>query len=129
MIVHSSLLLPTDKPISSIAVKRAMLTYDTVYIPSPDDRDLIPPNSYFWAVLGLPILGLPIGFRPGGTSIEDNSVRALGKRPSYDLEFQKFMDIVRPAEQAGAVNVLTSPKYDNRLTIGAVPVPEGTPSP
>ena len=56
--IANSIILPTEMPIDIHDIKRALITYDKVFIPSPDDRELIPPNIYqntLFASLGFPI--------------------------------------------------------------------------
>lgn len=102
---------PAEAPIRSVDVKRALLTYDRVYIADPGDRDLIPPQSFMMA-LGLPPI---MGFNAG-------PVRPLGKSPGYDDTFDQLMDELRVARRDGCVEVVST--YDltttGQTTIGAV---------
>ena len=57
--IANSIILPTELPVDLHDIKRALLTYDKIFIPSPDDRELLPPNTYqnaLFASFGLPIL-------------------------------------------------------------------------
>lgn len=115
----SALLLPTERPPSSRDVKRALLTFETVHLCSPDDRELIPPNTYMTIVTGSPpIFGIPVA-----------AVRPLGKVPKYDEAFQRLLDECKAASEQGSLVVRPAPVYQKELTIGATPIPDGIPDP
>lgn len=121
--IANSLILPTEKPIEIHDIKRALLTYDKIYIPSPDDRELLPPNTYqnaMMASMGFPTMpmGMPMG-----------SVKPLGKTENYDDFFEKVMDECKDALAQGSIEILGTPIYQNTVTIGATPMPEDTPNP
>ena len=50
----NAFLIPSEQPPSLLDIKRALLTYEQVHLPSPDDRELIPPISYYWAASNMP---------------------------------------------------------------------------
>ncbi len=109
--IRSAYLAPTETPIRSVDVKRALLTYDRVYIADPGDRDLIPPQSFMMA-LGMPPF---MGFNTG-------PVRPLGKSARYDDTFDQLIDELDIARRDGCVEVVST--YDLTTsaqgTIGAV---------
>ena len=121
--IANSIILPTEMPIDIHDIKRALITYDKVYIPSPDDRELIPPNIYqnaLFASLGLPIM--PFG-------MPDSAVKPLGKTGDYDKKFDLVLTECREAFAQGSLEILGAPKYENTVTIGAIPIPDDTPNP
>lgn len=121
--IANSIILPTEMPIDIHDIKRALLTYDKVYIPSPDDRELIPPNIYqnvLFASLGFPII--PIG-------MPDSAVKPLGKTEDYDRRFDSVLKECKEAFAQGSLEILGAPKYENTITIGAIPIPDETPNP
>jgi hypothetical protein len=101
-VIRSAYIAPTEFAPSSIDVKRALLTYDRVYLSDPADRDLIPPQSFMAAATGMPAI---IGFNMG-------AVRPLGKSKQYDDEFDQLMDELRIAHRDGCVEVVST--YDLR---------------
>jgi hypothetical protein len=120
--IANSLLIPTEKPVTENEIKRALLTYDKVYIPSPDDRELIPPNTYQNVVFKS--LGFPaFPFSHGG-----GPVKPLGKVDNFDDNFQLVLDKCKKALSQDSIKILNPPKYDQSFTIGAIPVPDDTPN-
>lgn len=61
----STLLAPTEAVTSSLEVKRALLTYDTVYIPHPEDREFFPKKALFPMMFPeMQMMGIPEPHRP-----------------------------------------------------------------
>lgn len=118
--IANSLIFPIEKPPRLIDIKRALLSYDKVYLPSYDDRELIPPNAFASA-------SSPMGFFPLGINV--GKVRPLGKVKNYDLTFERTMTAAKDAVNQESLVVLDTPKYEENLTIGAIPMPENTPNP
>jgi len=121
--IANSIILPTEQPVDIHDVKRALLTYDKVYIPSPDDRELLPPNIYKNVVfqsIGFPSLPIGGSFGP---------VKPLGKTDDYEKEFEKTISDCKNAISQGKIEILGAPKYEESFTIGGVPMPEDTPNP
>lgn len=121
--IANSLIIPTEQPISIHEIKRALLTYDKVFIPSPDDRELLPPNTYqntLFESLGFP--AMPFGLPQG-------PIKPLGKIDNYDELFDKVLKECKNAISQGSIEILGNPQYEESLTIGAVPIPEDTPDP
>ena len=110
--MRSAYLAPTETPTRSIDVKRALLTYDRVYIADPQDRDFIPPQTTLLAAFGLPPL---VGFNGG-------PARLLGKAKDYDQDFDQLMDELQIARREGCIDVIST--YDlttfSKMTFGAV---------
>lgn len=106
---------PGESPTRLQDVKRALLTFDRVYLSDPNDRDLIPPQLFLSAVGAPPLISSFMGFNGG-------PVRPLGKIPSYDDEFDDLLTHLRPAISDGLVEVVSS--YDlqssQKNTIGKV---------
>jgi len=109
--IRSAYLAPTEEPVSLIDVKRALLTFDRVCIADPNDRDLIPPQSFMLALGMPPIFGFNMG-----------AVRPLGKFDDYDNAFDRLMDRLQIARRQGVIDVVST--YDlatsSQGTIGAV---------
>lgn len=109
--IRSAYIAPTEQPTHLTDVKRALLTYDRVYVPDPGDRDLIPPQSFMLALGMPPLFGMNMG-----------AVRPLGKSAQYDSDFDRLLDEVKLARVDGCVEVVST--YDlsssAQATIGAV---------
>ncbi len=121
--MESTLIIPTEMPVKIEDIKRALATYDSVYLASPDDRELIPPTSYTYAVSGgMPLLSF--------FSFPMGPVRPLGKIEGYDDAFEKVWSECNPAIRQNSINRLTppDPKY-NPATIGGLQLPPDTPNP
>ncbi|HET6558369.1 MAG TPA: hypothetical protein VFG54_13710 [Prolixibacteraceae bacterium] len=121
--IANSLILPTEQSIDIHDIKRALLTYDKIYIPSPDDRELLPPNTYqnaLMASLGFPTM--PMG-------IPDGPIKPLGKTENYDEIFEKVINECKDAISQGSIEILGTPQYEESITILGAPIPEDTPNP
>lgn len=121
--IANSIILPTEQPIDIKDIKRALVTYDKIYIPSPDDRELIPSNTYtnaLFASLGFPTM--PMG-------MPDGPIKPLGKTDNYDLLFEKVINECKPALDQGSIEILGAPQYTETVTTLAAPIPEDTPNP
>jgi len=107
--IYDALLAPTESPSQLRDIKKALLTYDKVFIIDPSDRELMPRNS-LTAALGIP--SLSIGMR---------AIRPLGKCIGYDEIYEKIYDQCKPAIQQDLIKVVStfndsSPK--NTVTLG-----------
>ena len=118
--IANSLIVPTEKPPRLVDVKRALLSYDKVFLPSSDDRELIPPNAFA-------VASSPMGFFPTGFSV--GKVRPLGKVNDYDSVYEGVISNSQDAVQQGSLVLLDSPQYNKTMTIGAIPMPKNTPNP
>ena len=121
--IANSVILPTEQPINIHDIKRALLTYEKVYIPSPDDRELIPPNVYKNAVfnsMGFPVLPIAIHFGP---------VKPLGKTDNFEEVFDKTMSECKDAISQGTIELLGAPKYEEGFSLGGTPIPPDVPNP
>jgi hypothetical protein len=109
----SALIAPTETAPTAIEVKRALLTYDTVYVVDPADRELIPPQSLF------PALGLPpvVAWNAG-------PMRPLGKSPGYDDSFDRLVEELSSALRQDVIQITST--YDksteDQTWIGTVPL-------
>lgn len=94
--IANTLLLPTEFPPHIDDIKRALLTYDRVFLYAPDDRDLMPSEMYNAAAFGMPVgfSGVP--------------VRPLGKTAQYDEVFEEVLKACKPAVAQGSVEILPS---------------------
>lgn len=115
--IDNSLIIPTESPYDINSIKRALLTYDKVYLFSPDDRDIIPSDVYVQLTTGLPF-GMPMG-----------PVRPLGKTKDYDNRFEIMIKEFSLAIKQGSLEILSKPTEDNSFTLGAIPLPQDTPPP
>ena len=99
--MDSTLIIPTESPVAVDDIKRALITYEKVYLPSPDDRELIPPTSFMYAVSGgnpiASFIGLPMG-----------PVRPLGKVDGYDDSFQKILTDCKDALAKNKIEVIST---------------------
>lgn len=110
--IYESLIAPHENPASLRGIKRALLTYDKVKIIDPDDRDVMPSNTFMSTIMGMPLFGMDIG-----------PIRPMGKAVGYDDIFQKILDTCKPAIQQGLLEVVsTYRKEDTKgFSIGGVP--------
>lgn len=115
--IENSLIIPTESPYDANSLKRALLTYDKVYLFSPDDRDIIPSNVYMQLTTGMP-MGMPMG-----------PVRPLGKTENYNDSFEKLIKEFHPAIKQGSLEILSRPNEHQTMTIGAAPLPKDSPPP
>src|SRR5579872_612330 len=122
--IANGLLLQTEFPPLLDDIKRALLTYDHVYLYAPDDRDIMPSELYNAAAFGL-----PMGF--GGVP-----VRPLGKVIDYDDAFQRTVEQCEAAFDQGCLSILpcAAPHVDPtmqgaRLVLGTPPTPPNQPNP
>jgi len=108
---YEALIVPTEASPNLREIKRALITYDRVILVDPGDRDVIPPTAFMTAMGMPPFIGINTG-----------PVRPMGKLPDYDREFERTFDSLKPAREAGLVEVQSS--YDRSqmqgMTIGGV---------
>lgn len=110
--IRNAYLAPSEFPVCSLDVKKALLTFDKLFLADPADRELIPPQSFMMAAFNMPpIMGGDMG-----------PVRPLGKIGGYDHAFDQLMDELDIARREGCVEVVST--YDlttsKNITIGAV---------
>lgn len=115
--IDNALVIPTESPYDVNSVKRALLTYDKVFLFSPDDRDIIPSNIYMQLTTGMP-MGMPMG-----------PVRPLGKTDNYNEGFDRITKEFSEAIKQDSLIILDTPLEERNFTIGASPIPKDTPSP
>jgi hypothetical protein len=116
--MESTLIIPRERPPTLSELKQALLTYDRVYLASPDDRELIYPLHYMAA--SSPGAIMPMGMNVG-------KVRPLGKVEGYDDYFQYLLDKSSDAIKQESLVVLDAPPLppERQFTIGAPPLPQG----
>lgn len=109
--IYETFIAPTERPTSSLDIKRALLTFDKVNIADPDDRDFFPPQAFIAAMGMPPIVGVNFG-----------PVRPLGKTKDYDSCFDQLMSEIDVARRQGLIDVV--PSYDRstskQVTFGGV---------
>lgn len=110
--IYDALLVPYESPTSLLEIKRALLTYDKVKIVDPDDRDLVPSNSFLSCIGMPPIFGMNVG-----------PVRPMGKVTKYNEKLDKTLAICSPALKQGLIEVISTYKREQTqgFTIGAIP--------
>jgi hypothetical protein len=117
--MESCLILPNERPPSLLEIKRALLTYETVTMPSSEDRDIIPSNCFHVAVSPVPTpFAVPVG-----------NVRPLGKVSGFDDYFSKVTDECLPAQKQGIVKILGTPGQSDQVTIGPIQYDKSWPDP
>jgi hypothetical protein len=120
MQLPDALILPTERPVSSLDIKRALLTFERVHLMSPDDRELVAPHAYLTATMPMP---MPFAFGGG-------AVLPLGKFPDHDRQFQITLEECSAAERAGLVVLRSNPTLmSGGASIGTVPNPPDWPHP
>jgi len=112
-VIYSALLVPHENPNSLREIKRALLTYEKVVLVDPDDRDLIPANSFMSTIMGIPLIGINTG-----------PVRPMGKALGYDDRFERTLDYCSQAVEQGLLEVRSTyqKEAEGQMTIGAVPL-------
>ncbi len=120
--IASALLVPSEVPPDVQEIKKALLSFDRVHIPNPDDRDVIPRHA-FWAA----ITGFPMSMEGGRA----DHVVPLGKTDGFDDAFSQLEQQLETARRAGAVLVDPSiqPPPDLRGSVGRVTLGRGVPRP
>lgn len=115
-------LVPTERPPRLLDVKSALLGYDKVVLPSPDDRELIPPIALMAATTGFSFIGVHLG-----------PVLPLGKTADYGIGFDLLESELKAAGNPSQIEIeSTRVGFEQRepgITIGGVPIPEGWPNP
>lgn len=111
--IYECLIAPTENPNSLLEIKRALLTYDKVKLVDPNDRDVMPSNTYMSTIMGMPLFGMDMG-----------AVRPMGKVIGYDDIFEKITETCKPAIQQGLIEIIST--YDisetkGTFSIGGVP--------
>lgn len=94
--MRSTLLIPSEKAPTLLDLKAALLTYDTVNLVDPDDRDLFPSTGIGMALGGPPIISMP----------NSKPVRRIGKAPGYDDDFAIVIDAAKAAVSQGSVSII-----------------------
>lgn len=94
--MRSALLIPSERPPTLLDLKAALLTYDTVQLLDPDDRDLFPSTG----------MGMALGMPPIMSVPSANPVRRIGKAPGYDDDFAAVVDAAKAATSQGSVSVV-----------------------
>jgi hypothetical protein len=94
--MRSALLLTSERPPSLNDIKVALLTYDTVQLLDPGDRDLFPATGFAMA------LGVP----PLFSTPTQNPVRRIGKAPGFDDEFSSVLERSKSAIRQGTISVV-----------------------
>ena len=109
---YEALIVPHEAPVSLREIKRALITYDKIYVVDPSDRDVIPENAYMSTIIGMPIMGMNMG-----------AVRPMGKMLGYDEIFERIIDECRLAVSQGLIEIIsTYQKPETQgFTIGGVP--------
>lgn len=112
--IYECLLAPSEKPNALREIKRALLTYDTVKIIDPSDRDIIPSNTFMPT-----IFGMPIAFNLG-------SVRPMGKVAEYDQVFERVLDECEPLVKQNLLQVVSTYNIsDTKVNVMMGRVPTG----
>ncbi len=109
--IRNAYIAPTESPPSLLDVKRALLTYDRVFLPDPEDRDIFPGNAFFIA------MGAPPIFGGGG-----GNVRRIGKVKDYDDGYDTLLDELAVARRQGIIDVQSTFNLQvvDTFTIGGV---------
>lgn len=94
--VRSTLLIPSERPPTLLDLKVGLLTYDTVQLLDPGERDLFPSTG----------MGMAIGIPPIMSMPSANPVRRLGKAPGYDDDFAAVVDAAKAAVNQGSISVI-----------------------
>jgi hypothetical protein len=102
--IADAFILPTEKPFVLYEIKRALLSFDKVILPSPHDRELIPCHTF------LPCVAFTAPqFRADIEAVDFPKVRPLGKINRYDELFEVTLEECKPAIIQGNIAVRTTP--------------------
>lgn len=119
LVIPPAVLVPTEGAPTALEIKQALLTFDTLALFHPEDRELIPRGTLSAVQMGMPLFGMDTG-----------PVRPLGKAPGYDQDFEQMLEDCRIAMKQDKLYLLPyeQPKL-GVFTIGGIHVPEGSPNP
>jgi hypothetical protein len=119
MTEFNALLIPRERPPDLNELKKALLSFDRVYLFEPTDREVIPPAMFMMAASG----GMmPIGFH-------NQAVMPLGKAPGFDEEFEAVSAAVEFGKAEGVIaTVVPPPDLSGQFIIGNIPVGPDTPN-
>lgn len=98
--MKSTLILPSEFCTNSSTIKRALLSYEKVYLKSPDDRDIIPGND---------LMSIAAGTTMGMSMGTAGPAKPLGKSPNYDDEFDKLLTRFKGAIKEGSLVIMDKP--------------------
>lgn len=115
--VLSALLIPTERPPTSVDIKRALLVFDRVHVFDPAERNLIAPTAYMQAVGSM--FGVPMPFGFGG-----GAVAPMGKVSGYDAFFEQTLDHCRAGLDQGLIKIESPRPNKPVFFIGNMPPPE-----
>lgn len=102
--IYDALIVPTETPATLREIKRALLTYDKVFLLDPSDRELFPRQAFTMAVSGLPF------------GMDTGPVRPMGKDIGYDDRFDHILKICHRAVLQGSIKVIST--YNSEETVG-----------
>jgi hypothetical protein len=115
----SALLIPRERPPDLVELKKALLTFDRVFLFEPADREVIPPATLMMAASG--------GMMPIG--LQTHPVLPLGKAPGFEAEFESVAAAIDFGKAEGLIEtIVPPPDLSGRLYIGNVPVGPDTPN-
>jgi hypothetical protein len=114
-----ALIIPTERPITELELKRALLTFERVDVLSPEDRDLVPSSTFQSAICPFPV---PFGMDAG-------PVLPLGKTRNYDDQWEAVLNSASEAISQGIVRVRSAPEPAPGLFMGAMPSSADWPEP
>ena len=110
--IYDALLVPTESPCSLREIKRALLTYDKVFLSDPSDRDMMPSNS-LQAAMGIPMISIDMG-----------PIRPLAKSIGYDEIYEKIYDQCKPAIKQGLIEVVSTFTNKSSRGTGSIGFPD-----
>ncbi|MAL99801.1 MAG: hypothetical protein CL583_15275 [Alteromonadaceae bacterium] len=109
-----TLVFPEESPTPDLAIKRALLTYNKVFLVEPSECDVMPPELMFQAMM-------PPGFPPFGPTINTgNPVCPIIRHHDYENNFDRMIERFKPAIQAGALEVIST--YKETIKPGVVAI-------
>lgn len=116
----NALLIPRERPPDLLEIKKALLSFERLFLFEADDREVIPPAALFLAASG--------GLMPIGVHV--NAVMPLGKAPGFTEEFEQVAAAIEFGKSEGVIVTITPPPdLTGRLYIGNVPLGPDTPNP
>jgi len=95
--IYECLIAPSESPTSLREIKRALLTYDKVFLIDPSDRDIMPSSSWMATTSGMPFFSMPCG-----------PIRPMGKTIGYDNIFERIIDECRLGIEQGLIEVIST---------------------
>ena len=109
-----TMIFPERYQTPEIELKRALLTYNKVFLIDPRESDIMPPELMTQAMMPPEMPFSPVAVNMGGP------VCPIIKSPTYQNDFDKLLDAFQPAIKAGCLEVTST--YKESMKPGSVAI-------